>query len=143
MSASSDPPLMACHQLDGKMPVILGAATLRRVRGNRQAMAGSLEGSVTLTMAAGRLRRSIIDSIHPELMPVIAPWTRRGENTALNCAVGRFDVHARWAVARSLLVDTARMRIVGGGIIDLAAQPIPGPSGPLIGSGSPVRRGVR
>lgn len=89
-----------------------------------RAIMASLDGHTELEMGKGTIDSKYVDYIALDLLSALAPWGEESENTQVNCLVNRFEIAKGRAVAKTLLFDTARITVAGGGGIDLRDESI-------------------
>jgi uncharacterized protein involved in outer membrane biogenesis len=83
--------------------------------------------------ANGRLRlqvgNAVLAGAHADLMAIniisqLLPWGGNTRDTEMRCLIGDLDIRKGQAETETLLFDTTRMSVIGGGRIDLASERI-------------------
>jgi len=79
-------------------------------------------GTVTMTLPEGSLRKSLAELIGFDLRALGLMLTKNKEDTPIRCGIARFQAHRGMLTANTLIVDTDRMVITGGGSIQLGTE---------------------
>lgn len=95
------------------------AARLRGRGGSPRAIASSLSGDLEVVGGEGRIADSTLEVAGGGLQDLVQPWTERGEDMRLNCALARFDLADGIATSRVMLLDTDAVTLGGEGTVDL------------------------
>ena len=82
----------------------------------------SLDGSVSIVAADGRIESKFFDVVVSDLARELLPWRPKSQHTDINCFVARFDVQDGVATTKGLLFDTTRATIAGEGKINLGSE---------------------
>ena len=100
-----------------------GLALDLRSRGNsvRKVMA-NLNGEVAAFVREARVPDTSLSLRSIDLMLGALPWLKRRKVLIVNCAISLFDIDDGIVDVRLLYLDSAQMRLVGGGTIDLGAE---------------------
>ena len=85
-------------------------------------LVANAEGTVTTTLPHGTLRASLTELIGFDLRALGLMLTKNKEDTPVRCAIARFQAHRGTLTADTLIVDTDRMVITGGGAIQLGTE---------------------
>jgi uncharacterized protein involved in outer membrane biogenesis len=86
------------------------------------AIVGRSRGSLTASMARGRISNLADAKLGFDIGKVVAIFLRGDSAIAINCGAIAFDVNDGIAKARSLTVDTEHTHVEGTGSIDLARE---------------------
>ena len=87
-----------------------------------QRLMADLNGNVDFVVDKSRLGTRVLDLIGAGLIGEISDWISGNSGSALNCAVGRFDIHHGIATADGLLADTDKVTVRGTGTVNLGAE---------------------
>jgi uncharacterized protein involved in outer membrane biogenesis len=87
----------------------------------RQIMAG-LDGKVVMVMGKAELATPLFDLIGADLVQSALPWAAHDRDTHINCAVIRFAARRGLATSEALLLDTAKVTVLGVGTLDLGSE---------------------
>ena len=79
-------------------------------------------GTVTAILPEGSLRASLTELSGFDLRALGLMLTKNKEDTPVRCGVAHFQAHAGTLTAQTLVVDTDRMAITGGGSIQLGTE---------------------
>ncbi len=94
-----------------------------RSRGNsaREVMA-NLNGEIDAFVSEARVPDASLSLRSIGLVLGMLPWIKRREDLVVNCAISQLDVDDGIVNVELLYIDSAQMRMVGGGTIDLRAE---------------------
>ncbi|MCZ6682730.1 MAG: AsmA family protein, partial [Planctomycetota bacterium] len=111
--------LKADVPLDGELDLILNLQAIGR---SPRELADSLTGEIDLALARGAVRTRLFALTALDLGSwLFARSTRRGYSE-LNCLILRFDVVDGEAESKVLVIDTANVRAMGDGTVDLGDE---------------------
>ena len=88
---------------------------------NLRALVSSLDGTASVVMGKGQVKNNYVELMGADLLRFAAS-AGGGETTALNCAVGRFNIAKGLASSHDILFDTEHMTVKGEGSINLGAE---------------------
>lgn len=103
------------------------------------------QGQGVFLLGRGSLPIRHFDLIASDLLLAAMPWTKSTGHTETNCTAGRFGITDGIATLDSLLIDTGRITVTGGGAINLGTEAIdillrPRPKDPsLLSLATPMR----
>lgn len=103
------------------------------------------QGGVRFLMGRGSLPIHHFDLIASDLLRAAMPWARSTNQTETNCTSGRLGIGNGLAVLDALLIDTGRITVTGGGVINLSTEALdillrPRPKDPsLLSLATPMR----
>lgn len=107
--------------VEGKADLVVAL----RGRGvSARAVAGSLDGTVSLVMGHGVLAQDYVEALGLGALKAAVPQLQRAVDSKLNCAIARFEVKAGVATAKLLALDAGDLSIVGGGNVNLGLETI-------------------
>ena len=115
---------------------------LRGQGDSMRALMAGLDGDIRLEIGAGRVNNDVFDRVGADLLTqiigVAVPSDEKDEMTKFNCGVMRFVVREGDAVAdRTLVMETEKVLLVGGGLIDLKTEDLD------LGAKLAARKGIR
>jgi hypothetical protein len=94
-----------------------------RSRGNSVSeVMANLDGEVATFVSEARIPDSSLSLRSIGLALRMLPWVKRRQDLIVNCAISQLNVDDGIVDVRLLYLDSAQMRIVGGGTIDLRAE---------------------
>ncbi len=94
-----------------------------RSRGNsiREVMA-NLNGEIAAFVSEARIPDASLSLRSIDLVLDMLPWLKRGKDLIVNCAISQLDVDDGIVDVKLLYLDSAQMRMVGRGSIDLRTE---------------------
>lgn len=94
-----------------------------RSRGNsvRQVMA-NLDGEIAAFVSEARVPSVSLSLRSIDIILGMLPWIKRREVLIVNCAISQLDIDDGIVDIKLLYLDSAQMRMVGGGTIDLGGE---------------------
>lgn len=88
------------------------------------AIMANANGHIDLAVWPKNLGAGAIDLWVVNLFRELLPVLERGQESRVNCAVGRFDLADGRLTRDALVIDTSRMRVLGAGSIDFGTEAI-------------------
>ena len=82
----------------------------------------NLHGEIGAFVSEARIPDASLSLRSIDLLGGMLPWIKRREDLIVNCAISQLDVDDGIVDVRLLYLDSAQMRMVGGGTIDLRAE---------------------
>lgn len=94
-----------------------------RSRGNsvREVMA-NLNGEIAAFVSEARVPDASLSLRSIDVILGMLPWLKRREDLVVNCAISQLDIDDGVVDVKLLYLDSAQMRMVGGGTVDLGAE---------------------
>ena len=83
---------------------------------------GNLGGEVSAFVSEARIADTSLPFSSIDLVFGMLPWLKRREDVIVNCAISHLDILDGIVDIKSLYLDSAQMRMVGRGTIDLGAE---------------------
>ena len=94
-----------------------------RSRGNSVSeVMANLTGEIGAFVSEARIPDTSLSLRSIDLLLGSLPWVKRRDELVVNCAISQLDVDDGIVDVRLLYLDSAQMRMVGGGTIDLRAE---------------------
>ena len=123
-SLSIQPFLAAFDQPDGVLGSVGVRADLRGAGMTPHTLAAGLDGSVGLALADGEVDNRLLVALLSRLAPEAGLLDLDGKagRSVLRCVALRVDISHGAADLRALLLDTAPLRLTGGGTFDLGQE---------------------
>jgi len=105
--------------LEGKVDLSVNAkgagASVREIMAD-------LNGDTELVMHKGKIASKYVELLAADVVKVLMPGGKGGDETKINCLVNRYDIKNGIAKSTGLLFDTERISVIGDGQIDLRQE---------------------
>jgi hypothetical protein len=94
-----------------------------RSRGNSLSeVMANLDGEIDAFVSEARIPDTNMALRSIDLILGMLPWIKRRDELVVNCAISQLDINDGIVDVKLLYLDSAQMRMVGGGSIDLRAE---------------------
>ena len=109
-----------------QVPPISVTVDLRAVGGSAHDLASSTNGRILITQGPGRVENSLVQKFSGDLVAqvfrALNPFAEQDEYTNYECTVLALDVESGKAEISGMLTQGEKLKIVGGGDIDLGSE---------------------